>query len=86
VIELASGLGGAGSQPELDLGLQAQDDRRPAEQVRVLDALSTRAVRTTADVARRAGLATSATEGVLGLLALDGAAIEGDAGWRKQKG
>jgi DNA processing protein len=86
VLELAAGLAGGATQPELDLGLATESDRRPPEQVRVLDALSARSARTTTDVARRAGLATSTTEGVLGLLALDGAAVEGDAGWRKQKG
>jgi DNA processing protein len=87
VIELAAGLAGMPQpEPELDLGLATASDRRPPEQVRVLDALSVRAARTTTDIARRAGLATSTTEGVLGLLALDGAAVEGDAGWRKQKG
>lgn len=86
VLELASGLTGGEPQHELDLALEAASDRRSPEQVRVLDALSTRSARTTTDIARRAGLATSATEGVLGLLALDGAAVDSDAGWRKQKG
>ena len=84
--ELAAGLMPDGAaQPELDLGLDSASDRRPPEQVRVLDALSARAARSTADIARRTGLAVSATEGVLGLLALEGAAIETEAGWRKQK-
>ncbi|KQP54600.1 DNA-processing protein DprA [Agreia sp. Leaf283] len=86
VLELASGLAADGADhPELDLGLDSASDRRPPEQVRVLDALSARAARSTADIARRTGLAVSATEGVLGLLALEGAAIETEAGWRKQK-
>lgn len=86
VLELAAGLAGGATQPELDIGLATASDRRPPEQVRVLDALSVRSARTTTDVARRAGLATNATEGVLGLLALDGVAVESDTGWRKQKG
>jgi DNA processing protein len=86
VLELAAGLAAGETQTELDLGPATASDRRPPEQVRVLDALSARSARTTTDIARRAGLATSATEGVLGLLALDGVAVEGDAGWRKQKG
>jgi DNA processing protein len=85
ILELAAGLAGGATQPELDLGLATESDRRPPEQVRVLDALSVRSARTTTDIARRAGLATNATEGILGLLALDGVAVEGDAGWRKQK-
>jgi DNA processing protein len=52
----------------------------------VLDALNARAARTTSDIARRAGLATSATEAVLGMLALEGCAVEADTGWRKKKG
>jgi DNA processing protein len=86
VLELAAGLAAGETQTELDLGPAAASDRRPPEQVRVIDALSARSARTTTDIARRAGLATSTTEGVLGLLALDGVAVEGDAGWRKQKG
>jgi DNA processing protein len=86
ILELAAGLAAGASQPELDLGAAPAPDRRPPDQVRVLDALSVRAARTTTDIARRAGLATSATEGVLGLLALDGVVVEGNAGWRKQKG
>jgi DNA processing protein len=86
VLELAAGLAAGETQTQLDLGPETASDRRPPEQVRVLDALSARSARTTTDIARRAGLATSATEGVLGLLALDGVAVEGDAGWRKQKG
>jgi DNA processing protein len=86
VLELASGMmPDSPVHPQLDLGLQQSPDRRPPEQVRVLDALSVRAARTTTDVARRAGLATSATEAVLGVLALDGSAVEGDTGWRKKK-
>ncbi|WP_244894568.1 DNA-processing protein DprA [Agreia pratensis] len=85
VIELASGMAGDAQQPELDIGLDAASDRLPPDQVRVLDALSVRSARTTADVARRTGMSMGATEGVLGLLALEGAAIEGEAGWRKQK-
>jgi DNA processing protein len=85
VLELATGVAGDASHPELDLGLDAASDRRPPDQVRVLDALSARSARTTTDVARRTGMSMGATEGVLGLLALDGLAVEGEAGWKKQK-
>lgn len=85
VLELATGMAGDASQPELDLGLDAASDRRPPDQVRVLDALSARSARMTTDVARRTGMSMGATEGVLGLLALDGLAVEGEAGWKKQK-
>jgi DNA processing protein len=87
VLELAGGFAiDEPRPPELDLGLGAGSDRRPPEQLRVLDALSARAARTTSDIARRAGLATSATEAVLGMLALEGCAVEADTGWRKKKG
>jgi DNA processing protein len=85
VLELATGMAGDASHPEFDLGLDAASDRRPPDQVRVLDALSARSARTTTDVARRTGMSMGATEGVLGLLALDGLAVEGEAGWKKQK-
>jgi DNA processing protein len=67
---------------ELDIEIDA-GQRRPPEQVRVLDALSTRSARGTADVARRSGLAIAAVEGVLGILGLEGAVREGDSGWKK---
>ncbi|SKB00975.1 DNA protecting protein DprA [Agreia bicolorata] len=85
VLELASGMAGSAPQPELDLGVDASSERLPPDQLRVLDALSVRSARTTADVARRAGMSMGTTEGALGLLALEGAAIETEAGWRKQK-
>jgi DNA processing protein len=90
VVELAAGLTGTAGAPgagdlELDHGIVVQDDRRAPEQVRVLDALSTRGARSSSDIARRSGLAVSATEGVLGLLQLEGLAVEGDGGWKKSK-
>ena len=61
-------------------GLEPPDD--PVER-RVLDALGARS-RSTADVARRAGLSVVDTAGTLGLLALEGAAEQaGDGGWRR---
>ena len=85
VLELASGMAGGAAQPELDIGLDAAFDRPPPDHVRVLDALSARSARTTSDVARRTGMSMGATEGVLGLLALDGMAVEGEVGWKKEK-
>jgi DNA processing protein len=61
-------------------GLEAAAD--PMER-RVLDALGARS-RSTADIARRAGLGVVDTAGVLGLLALEGAAEQvGDGAWRR---
>jgi DNA protecting protein DprA len=54
---------------------------RTSDQVRVHDALSARSPRTITDVARRAGLATSAVVGALGALELEGAARERETGW-----
>ncbi|MGN6743052.1 MAG: DNA-processing protein DprA, partial [Amnibacterium sp.] len=61
-------------------GLEVPTD--PTER-RVLDALGPRA-RSTVEVARRAGLGVADTAAVLGLLALEGAAVQGpDGGWRR---
>jgi DNA processing protein len=57
---------------------------RVPEAIRVLDALSKRSKRDASDVARRAGLSVPVTEAMLGLLQLDGAAQEADAGWTKK--
>ena len=84
VVELAGGLLGD-SPTELDLPYAGEGDRLPPEQLRVLDALSVRAARTSIDIARRAGIATTTAEGVLGMLQLDGLATENDSGWRKTK-
>jgi len=54
---------------------------RTSEQVRVFDALSARSPRTVADIARRAGLSTTAVRGALGSLDLEGAARERESGW-----
>ena len=61
-------------------GLEAPAD--PMER-RVLDALGARS-RSTADVARRAGLGVVDTAGALGMLALEGVAEQAvDGGWRR---
>jgi DNA processing protein len=59
---------------------------RTSDQVRVLDALSARSPRLITDVARRAGLATSAVLGALGALELEGAARERETGWLRGRG
>lgn len=64
----AHGAGGSGSHTD--------------DATRVMDALSARSWRTPSDVAARAGLSLADTEGFLGMLALEGRAVRGDAGWR----
>jgi len=54
-----------------------------AEETRVLDALTSRAWRETPDVARRCGLAIADVEAVLGLLAMEGAILRDERGWRR---
>ena len=54
---------------------------RTSDQVRVFDALSTRAARSVTDIARRAGLSTSAVQGSLGALDLEGVVREKETGW-----
>ncbi|TFD27578.1 DNA-processing protein DprA [Cryobacterium cryoconiti] len=60
---------------------QSGFDARTSDQVRVFDALSTRAARTVPDIARRAGLSVSAVQGSLGALDLEGAVLEKETGW-----
>jgi DNA processing protein len=47
----------------------------------VLDALSTRSPRTSADVAARAGLSLATVQSTLGVLQLEDAVVEGERGW-----
>jgi len=51
------------------------------DRTRVLDALSARSARETADVARRAGLAVGEAAALLGLLELDGVVERRATGW-----
>lgn len=53
------------------------------DQLRLLDALSTRTWTTSTELARRSGLAPERVRSLLGLLELDGAVSRGDAGWRR---
>ncbi|MCU1636937.1 MAG: dprA [Cryobacterium sp.] len=52
-----------------------------SDEVRVRDALSSRSARRVDDIAHRSGMAVAAVRGVLGALALDGAASERPGGW-----
>jgi len=61
----------------------ANGDDRTGDITRVTDAMSFRAWRETADIARRCGLAPADVASILGLLALEGGAIRGEAGWRR---
>ncbi|MGO4103805.1 DNA-processing protein DprA [Leifsonia sp. YAF41] len=54
---------------------------RTSEQVRVFDALSTRAPRPIPDIARRAGLSTGSVIGALGTLDMEGAVRRRESGW-----
>jgi DNA processing protein len=57
--------------------------RTDAEAMRVLDALSARAARSSTDVAARAGLSAAATQAVLARLLLDDRVRESERGWLK---
>jgi DNA processing protein len=70
---------GLGSGSDARAGVQAA---YTGESTRVMDALSTRAWRESGDIARRAGMAADAVEGLLGLLRLDGSVEAGAEGWR----
>lgn len=56
------------------------------ERTRLLDALSSRSARSTADVARRAGFDLDEAAALLGLLELDGAVIRSATGWVQARG
>jgi DNA processing protein len=62
-------------------GAQVTLGDRPSLQLRVLDALSTRTPRSSADVAARSGLAVSTVQGVLGVLQLERKVVEHAQGW-----
>jgi DNA processing protein len=63
---------------------QVSADEPSADHVRVLDALSARSPRVAEDIASRSGLAVSRVQAVLGLLELDGGAVERERGWTKK--
>lgn len=71
-----------GDEAERGLRLPA-GDALSSEQIRVIDALSTRSARAPEQVARLAGLSAATVIAVLGTLALDGAVMRGPSGWRK---
>jgi DNA processing protein len=61
--------------------LPDREVRRDSDGIRVVDALSARSPRGTADIAARAGLAIADTQAVLGRLELDGLVRETERGW-----
>lgn len=63
---------------------QASGAAAGPEEVRVLDALSTRSARGLNDVAARSGMAPSAVMAVLGVLELDGRVREDERGWLRR--
>jgi DNA processing protein len=60
-------------------------DLGAAERTRVLDSLSGRSPRSSADIAARSGLSVAGVQAVLGVLELDGKAKEGQRGWTAAK-
>ena len=78
---------GVGVDLELDLPgaggamAGAGPRERTSDQIRVFDALSVRAPRVPAEVARRSGLSTAAVLGALGTLDLEGSVRERATGW-----
>jgi DNA processing protein len=76
----------AGEAAELVLGveddmLEMPVERRPSNQVRVLDALSTRSARAAGHIATRSGLSLPATVAALGALEVEGVVRERDGQW-----
>ena len=77
--EDSGSLSGRGSSaPE-----SAETSRDTSDITRVLDALSTRAARDTADIAARSGLSVASVRGVLGPLELETRVRETPRGWLK---
>jgi DNA processing protein len=79
VMELWGGV----SEALFDMPDGAASSGRTDETTRIADAMSTRSWRDATDIARRSGIATYEVEGILGLMALEGNAVRGEAGWRR---
>lgn len=56
------------------------------DQIRLIDAMSTRTARSSAELARMAGLSDARVRALLGLLSLEGRVGSDDAGWRLRTG
>jgi DNA processing protein len=82
VREMLGMTGGSCAPPVSTTSRGTGMDPRTDDTTRVRDALSTRAWRDASDIARRAGMTPVDTEGVLGLLHLEGSAERASAGWR----
>jgi DNA processing protein len=83
VREMLGMTGGSCAPPEVSTTSRGTGtDPRTDDTTRVRDALSTRTWRDASDIARRAGMTPADTEGVLGLLHLEGSAQRASAGWR----
>lgn len=70
---------GLDTRPPTSVG---EDRPSTGQATRIRDALSTRAARTSIDIARRAGMSVDEVESALGLLQLDGLAERTPEGWR----
>ncbi|WP_295816928.1 DNA-processing protein DprA [uncultured Microbacterium sp.] len=75
-----------GLSPNTDGEANPAGGGRTDEHTRVLDALSGRRARATAEVARLCGLSLAEASGILGLLELDGRVERTDDGWRRRSG
>lgn len=77
---------GASPQTLFDMPVGADAHARTDDATRVRDAMSFRSWRPTTEIARRSGLAATEVAGILGLLALEGAVVCGEDGWRRAHG
>lgn len=75
---------GAASPSLFDMTSDSSGDRTD-DATRVRDAMSFRSWRDTDDIARRCGLSAADVAALLGLLALEGEAVRGEAGWRRAR-
>jgi DNA processing protein len=75
---------GATTPTLFDLPRPSAGDRTD-DVTRVRDAMSFRAWRDSADIARRSGLSGADVAALLGLMALDGEVVRGEGGWRRAR-
>jgi DNA processing protein len=76
---------GAAPQTLFDMPPSVVTADRTDDTTRVCDAMSFRAWRPTAEIARRSGLTAADVAGILGLLSLDGHVVRGSEGWRRAR-
>ncbi len=81
IADAAPGRMGEGAMPAPSVSIRA---RNPVH-VRLFDALSITAPRTSSDIAARAGMSVAEVQSILGQLELDGQVVERERGWIRKR-